>query len=293
MMSSAPFMRQPSQDGTSQIGASETNALIHAVLALSRERSLALHQAPQVFAHSRPSSPLVRGAMLAALLLAFGGASYWLGARGGQTDTAVATAPAAAVVAATSTAALAQPTAAAQAQVDPALLQALVSALAQAQKTGEAQAKPAAKPAAPVAAPKAPAPAAAAHPPAPQPRPAAAATAPLFKQAPAVATAPQAGRESKDDGVGVSVDLANLGSTASTSAPARTQAPPPQIPPSPPAPVATATTASFSVVGVLDGMVLVQQGRRVSPVGVGQALPDGRLLQSTDTASGKYQAAKP
>lgn len=312
MMSSASLMRQPSSDPSSHLGSSETNALIHAVLQLSRERGLAVQTVgqpqPPYMAATRHAVHWTRNVLFAAALLAFGGFSYWMGANQGAAEApavattqpaellrpALATAPtnaAAVAFPAPATAPVATQVAAAavetpgthedgqtsepaKAQIDPALVQALMAALAQA-KHAPAEAV------APKAVPK-PAPAPAKSP--------AAAAQPKLKAAPPPKPTARPAQESvkpKDDGV--SVDLASLGTAQSVAAPIRRPAPPAEVPVVAPAPAVNA----FNVVSVLDGMVLVQQGRRVSPVAVGQALPDGKVLHSADSASGKFLASKP
>jgi hypothetical protein len=121
-----------------------------------------------------------------------------------------------------------------------------------------------------------------------------------IKKEPSARTEP-AQAKGRDEHSGVSVDLANLGAGATATPVQRNRAAAVEISatlaPEPPAPAAKPAQASavdgFAVVGVLDGMVLVQQGRRVTPVTVGQALPDGRLLRSTDPASHKFDASRP
>jgi len=348
--STAPFLRHPSSDrhGT-QLQHEDAQALISAVLNLSQARGLVVGSPPPPYFTPlpRPAVRYARLALGAALLLAFGGLSYWMGSSfhkpSGEPPEGLSTLGAAAAAAAP----------AAQ-SVDPALIQAVMQALAQQSAAAPTKAEPAKsappqkplakqattpRPVASVKVAATPAPPQAQQAPAPKPAPRTQAAAPSPAPAPQrtagskpvagapaaiagvptfAATAPtpasdDAPARQREDGNGVSVDLGAVGSATATpqrpaarrsssppatpiqaSAPATPAAPATLASPAEPAqaPAPRIAAADFSVVGVLDGMVLVQQGRRVSPVAIGQTLPDGKVLRSTDAESGKFEAGR-
>jgi hypothetical protein len=178
--------------------------------------------------------------------------------------------------------------------VDPAVIQAVLAAIAQQEGAGRAAASSppsVAKPQAPVQQPTKPrgepTPTAKAAP----VRDSATASkvvvpAPVVKKPAIAAPTPEAERPHQEDAV--NVDLSTTG-TDSVSKRTPSSSAPDALPSSRPTP----SVSNFKVVGVLEGMVLVQQGRKVTPVAVGHALPDGQILRSSDPDAGRYEAGRP
>lgn len=88
---------------------------------------------------------------------------------------------------------------------------------------------------------------------------------------------------------GVNVDMGSEIVLTEKPRPGFVVSKPQEQPKSQPQPDRNGPSAGFTVVNVLDGMVLVQQGRRVKPIAVGDQMPDGQVLRSVDPTKGRYQ----